>query len=225
MNQPTIDLRREQQASLARPRYKYSLIARVFFASMDLFAGKKVTLSKAKLLEMLASIPYREWELHQYQRLTRRYRDSAWVQRARQIVEWGREAQDNEYWHLLVIQEKMKEEHGKDAWYLTPPIPWLMVGTYVLMARLLAFFSLRGAFMFNGQFEDHAEHEYARLVEDHPEWETQPVRSPAVAEYSSASVWADVFRRIGLDERDHRNRSFLFASKPELVVPYEGMPE
>lgn len=225
MNQPTIDSRREQKASLARPRYKYSLIARVFFASMDVFAGKKVTLSKAKLLEMLASIPYREWESHQYHRLTRRYRDSGWVQRARQIVEWGREAQDNEYWHLLVIQEKMKEEQGKDAWYLTPPIPWLMVGTYVLMARLLAFFSLRGAFMFNGQFEDHAEHEYARLVEDHPEWETQPVNSPVVAEYNPAPVWADVFRRIGLDERDHRNRSFLYAGKPELVVPYEGMPE
>lgn len=225
MNQPTIDLRREQKASLARPRYKYSLIARVFFASMDVFAGKKVTLSKAKLLEMLASIPYREWESHQYHRLTRRYRDSGWVQRARQIVEWGREAQDNEYWHLLVIQEKMKEEQGKDAWYLTPPIPWLMVGTYVLMARLLAFFSLRGAFTFNGQFEDHAEHEYAHLVEEHPEWETEPVNSPVVAEYTTAATWADVFRRIGLDERDHRNRSFLYAGKPEAVVAYEGMPE
>lgn len=225
MNQPKIDLKREQQASLVRPRYKYSSSARFFFASMNLLTGKRITLSKAKLLEMLASIPYREWEHQQYGRLTRRYRDAKWVERARAIVDWGREAQDNEYWHLLVLQEKMREDGLADAWYLTPPMPWLMVWTYVVMARLLAFFSLRGAFLFNGQFEDHAEHEYARLVEDHPEWETQPVQNAVVAQQTDASTWADVFRRIGLDERDHRNRSFVYAGQPEQVVSYVGMPE
>jgi len=34
-----------------------------------------------------------------------------------------------------------------------------------------------------------------------------------------------VFRRIGLDERDHRNASFALAGRPELIVPYDGMPE
>ncbi len=224
MNQAQVDLKREQQASLVRPRYNYSLTARLFFAGMDLFAGKKVTLSKAKLLEMLASIPYREWERRQYGRLTRRYRNASWVEGAQRIVEWGREAQDNEYWHLLVIEERMKEEGAKDAWYLMPPIPWLMVWTYVLIARTMAFFSLRSAFLFNGQFEDHAEHEYARFVEEHPEWESQLVHNPVVAQQTNAMTWADVFRRIGLDERDHRNRSFIYADKPEFVVPYEGMP-
>ena len=225
MNDTLLDLKREQQASLARPRYPYSLAARFFFWSMDVFAGRKTTLSKTKLLEMLASVPYRQWEILHYARLTRRYRDTPWVQQAERIVEWGREAQDNEYWHLLVIQEKMKADGARDAWYLTPPIPWLMVWTYVLLARLLAFFSQRRAFLFNAEFEDHAEHSYAQFVEEHPEWETQPVDHPLVAEHTAAAVWADVFRRIGLDERDHRNRSFVFAGKPEHVVSYPGMPE
>lgn len=224
MNDTLLDLKREQQATLARPRFPYSAAARFFFWSMDVFAGRKTTLSKTKLLEMLASIPYRQWEILHYARLTRRYRDTPWVQQASQIVEWGREAQDNEYWHLLVIQEKMKADGFKDAWYLTPPIPWLMVWTYVLLSRLLAFFSQRRAFLFNGEFEDHAEHSYAQFVEEHPEWETQPVNHPLIAEHTDAATWADVFRRIALDERDHRNRSFVYAGKPEHVIKYLGMP-
>ncbi|HOU13559.1 MAG TPA: alternative oxidase [Anaerolineae bacterium] len=225
MNDTLLDLKREQQATLARPRFPYSAAARFFFWSMDVFAGRKITLSKTKLLEMLASIPYRQWEILHYARLTRRYHDTPWVQQASQIVAWGREAQDNEYWHLLVIQEKMKAEGLKDAWYLTPPIPWLMVWTYVVLARLLALFSQRRAFLFNGEFEDHAEHSYAQFVEEHPEWETQPVNHPLIAEHTDAATWADVFRRIALDERDHRNRSFVYAGKPEHVVAYSGMPE
>ena len=42
---------------------------------------------------------------------------------------------------------------------------------------------------------------------------------------SEFRTWADVFRRIGLDERDHRNASFALAGMPEHVVRYEGMPE
>jgi len=224
MDDPAPDLKREQQATLARPRYPYSTAARFFFWSMDVFAGRKTTLSKTKLLEMLASVPYRQWEILHYARLTRRYRNMPWVQQAGRIVEWGREAQDNEYWHLLVIQEKMEADGTRDAWYLTPPIFWLMVGTYVVLARLLALFSQRRAFLFNAEFEDHAEHSYAQFVEEHPEWETQPVDHPLVAEHADAKTWADVFRRISLDERDHRNRSFVFAGKPEHVVSYPGMP-
>lgn len=36
MEQAKIDLKREQQASMSRPSYKYSLAARFFFLAMDL---------------------------------------------------------------------------------------------------------------------------------------------------------------------------------------------
>lgn len=226
MKQTGVDLGHEQQASMARPPYNYSLAARVFFFAMDVMAGRKTTLAKAKLLEMLAVVPYREWEINQYGQMTRDYRNLTVIQRARQIVAWGREAQDNEYWHLLVIQEKMKADGLSDPWYLAPPIPWLIVWSYRVIAGLLAMISLRRAFLFNAEFEDHAEHIYAHFVADHPEWETQPAHNAVVKEYNQdVSHWADVFRRIGLDERDHRNMSFIHSGKPDYVVRYEGMPE
>ncbi|PKN65785.1 MAG: hypothetical protein CVU54_18470 [Deltaproteobacteria bacterium HGW-Deltaproteobacteria-12] len=224
MTQSGIDLKTEQQASLARPRYKYSLAARFFFLAMDLATGRKVTLAKAKLLEILACIPYRGWEALQYARLTGQYQNQELVQQSCRIVSWARAAQDNEYWHLLVIHEKMKQDGLRDPWYLHPLITYFMVWSYILFARPLAFFRPRRAFLFNAEFEDHAEHVYAQFVQDHPEWEKQPVNNPLVAEYASLNTWADIFRRIGLDERDHRNNSFVFCGKQEFVVEYEGMP-
>jgi hypothetical protein len=219
-----IDLGKEQRATLERPRYPYSLVARIFFAMMDLVTGKRTTLAKAKLIETLASIPYRAWEIRQYARMTRLYRDAAEVERARAIMEWGREAQDNEYHHLLVIEEKMREDGARDPWYLFPPIPWLMVLGYVLITRLMALVNIRRAFLFNAEFEDHAEHVYAAFVADHPEYEAQPAGGPQAAAYGTIGTWADVFRRIGLDERDHMNNSFVFCGRPERVVRYDGMP-
>ena len=219
------DLKKEQKASNERPRYRYSLAAKVFFLSIDLITGRTITLPKVKLIEILASIPYRSWETRQYTRMTRRYRDQALVQEARKIMMWAREAQDNEYWHLLVVNGKMKEDGIKDPWYLFPPIPLLMVGFYALLMHVTALIGIRRAFLFNAEFEDHAEHVYARFVEEHPEWEQQPVNNEQVKERGALLTWADVFRRIGLDERDHMNMSFVFCGEPERVVEYDGMPE
>lgn len=220
-----IDLKKEQQASLNRPRYGYSLAAKIFFWKMDFLTGRKTTLAKAKLIEMLASIPYRSWEIRQYTRLTRIYRDRTGAAHATGIMEWGREAQDNEYWHLLAINEKMKEDGVKDPWYLFPLIPWIMVTVYVIMTRIMAVLNIRRAFLFNAEFEDHAEHVYAKFVEEHPEWADQPVNNPIVDDKGVLETWADVFMRIGLDERDHMNNSFIYCGKPENVVKYEGMPD
>ena len=89
----------------------------------------------------------------------------------------------------------------------------------------MAVFNIRRAFLFNAEFEDHAEHVYAKFVEDHPEWAEQPVNNPVVDDTGTLQTWADVFMRIGLDERDHMNNSFVYCGKPENVVRYEGMPD
>ncbi len=221
----SIDLTKEQQASLSRPRYAYSLAAKFFFAAMDLITGKETTLDKTKLIEMLASIPYRAWEIHQYGRTTISYKKRNLVKEARRIMAWGRDAQDNEYWHLVLINHKMEEEGEMDPWYTTQPIPLFFVVSYIILTRIMALINIRWAFLFNAQFEDHAEHVYAQFVEDHPEWNSQPVARELVEDYdSSLETWGDVFRRIGLDERDHMNTSFNFCGKPDCVVSYEGMP-
>jgi hypothetical protein len=94
-----------------------------------------------------------------------------------------------------------------------------------MISKLLAFFSQKRAFLFNAEFENHAELVYAKLVLYNPQWEEQNLTNPLVKEYADVETWADVFRRIGLDERDHMNQSFDFCGKPQHIVKYAGMPE
>lgn len=220
----TIDLKKEQEASLERTCYPYSAAAKFFFFQMDLITGKKITLSKTLLIELLASIPYRSWELTMYAKLTLGYKNRVAVKKALQIMEWSRDAQDNEYWHVQAIEAKLNETGEKRAWYLSQPVPFCAIAFYILFTRMLALFNLRRAFLFNAEFEDHAEHVYAHFVKENPQWENEKVTSDVVLERMPFDNWADVFRRIGLDERDHRNESFIEAGMPEHVVHYEGEP-
>ncbi len=215
-----IDLKAEQQASLNRPRCTYTLAAKFFFASMDLVTGKGVNLPKTLLIELLASIPYRAWELRMYSKLTFGYRNRQAVKKTLEIMEWSRDAQDNEYWHAQAIQEKMIEDGTKRPWYLLPPVTFFVIFSYVFFTRTMALFNLRRAFLFNAEFEDHAEHVYAQFVEENPQWEEQPVKQEVVLARMKFANWADVFRRIGLDEREHRDASFVEAGLPDQVVGY-----
>jgi len=52
-----------QAETLALPRRSYGLAARALFATLDACYGKPHTLSKFKVLELVARVPYRAWEL------------------------------------------------------------------------------------------------------------------------------------------------------------------
>lgn len=222
-----VDLRKEQQASLERPPYNYSPMTRVLVASMDMVAGRKTSLAKAKMLEVLAVVPYQAWARQQASRLASR--DASTLEACRAFIRWAREARHNESLHLQVLDERMREQGEGDPWYLRPPMRFGAVALYVVFAGLLARVDLRRAVLFNAEFEDHAEHTYARFVADHPEWDNEVATGAAVASYAAETgaelaTWGDVVRRIALDERDHMNRSFIGAGKSEQVVEYEGMP-
>ena len=207
-----IDLRKEHEATLARPRMKCGLLARLLFVGMDLLYGRKATLRKMRVLEILARIPYQAWEVRQYRRLDSRFDQDAQRVPAEEVLQWGRDAQDNEYWHLLLLREKMKQDGVGLSWFWDRLVPWAAVLQYRAASWLLALVSIRAAWQLNAEFEDHAEHEYAQFVEEHPELESQEVvsdvvhdgRGPEGGRYGS---WADVFRRVGLDEREHSEAS------------------
>lgn len=218
-----IDLKQEMERTLATPRCKYDGLSKLFFLSMDIVAGKKTTLPKVIFLEMLASIPYRKWEARHYVRLTFSYRKQSVVELASKMVEWSRDAQDNEYWHLLVLNERFKESGGSHPWYLNAFITHLALYGYMGFSWLLTRLSMRKALLFNAQFEDHAEHTYAEFVRDNLSLFDEPMTNSVVREYADVSNWGDIFCRIALDERDHRNKSFIAAGKPELVINPEAL--
>jgi len=219
-----MNLRSEQEATLARPRLRYGLTARALFLVMDLMYGKKVTVPKIRFLELLARIPYQAWELRQYRRLNRGFADDTTRREAEQIIAWGRAAQDNEYWHLVIAAAKMREDHiaPNPVWqYVVRPIA---ACKYAMFAAALTRMNIRLAWWFNAQFEDHAEHAYMQFVKDNPQLDEQPVETPVVhdgrgpEEEGRYASWGDVFRRCALDERAHMNASLKWCGKPELIV-------
>jgi len=59
----------------------------------------------------------------------------------------------------------------------------------------------------NADFEDHAEHEYMEFVKENPDFESEPFDSDFKKDYGDFKSLADLFRRIGLDERIHKEES------------------
>lgn len=218
-----IDMKKEQEATLARPRRQPGLFASMLFWGMDVIHGKALTFQKVRLLELLARIPYQAWEVRQYRHLNNAFEDHATVNRAEELIQWGRDAQDNEFWHLQVITEKIAKDGVKLNWFRDRFLPPIAAFKYNLFARLLARFSIKSAFMLNADFEDHAEHEYMTYVKDHPELENAPVDCESAKKFGNPKSWADVFRRIALDERDHMNNSLIHAGRASEVVPYVSL--
>lgn len=203
---------------------KYTPAARFFFGFMDFVYGKAMTVPKIKLIEILARIPYHAWEIKAYWRLTFGYHDEKIREEGLRLVEMGRLSQDNEFWHLIIAVEKIREDQIPESGFWYGFMPKVLALSYAVFARTLALFNLRAAFHFNAMFEDHAEHEYARFVEDHPELDDQPVTNDLVKQFGNPATWGDVFRHIGLDERVHRNESLVECGKANLVVDYIRTP-
>lgn len=215
-----VDFRKEQEATLARPRMRYTVAAKFFFGFMDFVYGKPMTIPKIKLIEILARIPYQAWEIKAYWRLTFGYRDEKIRDEGVRLVRLGRLSQDNEFWHLILAVEKIREDNIRESGFWFVFMPKVLALGYAVFARTLALFSLRSAFHFNAMFEDHAEHEYAAFVRDHPELDGQPVRSELAKQFGNPATWGDVFRHIGLDERVHMNESLQECGRGSEVAPY-----
>ena len=55
------------------------------------------------------------------------------------------------------------------------------------------------------------------FVAEHPELEGTPFKSTFEADYGTFESQADLFRRIGLDEREHKEESLARMEKPRFA--------
>ncbi|MFQ5575113.1 MAG: alternative oxidase [Terriglobia bacterium] len=206
------ELKLEQRKTLGTPVMPANLILRVMYLGLDLIYGFGRSLPKLKNLEILARYPYHAWELASYNRLTRRYARAAPASKAVSdrlvhVVRLGRRAQDNEQWHLMIIEDLMRQQGLKQGVVKSYLIPRALAVWYRWFARILYWAYPPWSFAMNARFESHAEHEYMRMVEEHPEWESRPVDTAYFEYYPAQASMADLFRRIGLDERSHMEES------------------
>jgi ubiquinol oxidase len=210
------DLRRAQAQTLRAPRFDYSLPARLLFRMVDVIYGRPRSLRKFIVLEIVARVPYQAWERAAYGALTRVHPRLRLAGRIVERVAETRAQQDNEQYHLLILEE-LAQRHG-----LARPalrfglLPWLMAVGYYQLSWLLYICWPAASYRLNAAFEDHAEHEYMLFVTEHPEWEAQPYDGSYQDGYGHHGSLADLFRQIGHDERTHKLESLAALAEPRL---------
>lgn len=204
---PADRLREAQQHTLATPRRTYSLLARALFITMDLFYGRKATLQKFKVLEIIARVPYQAWENVAYVAITHTFKHPEFARRIFERVKESRVQQDNEQWHLLIVEEHLRRRGVAQGFLRFWLIPQIIAFFYYHVAWLLYVIKPSLSYGLNADFEDHAEHEYMAFVAANPELADEPFDSQFREDYGAFETMADVFRQIGYDERMHKEES------------------
>jgi ubiquinol oxidase len=210
------DLVASHQLTLATPRRRYGLGAKLLFLTVNTVYGKKRTLSKFKIIELVARVPYQAWEQVAYIAITHTHRTPALARRVFDRVSESRAQEDNEQWHLLILEEMITEQGTKEGRFKFGVVPQLLAFVYYQLSLLLYVLHPAWSYRLNADFEDHAEHEYAHLVEEHPEWEHVPFLSDFATDYASVDSVADLFRQIGYDERVHKEESLVAMTQPRF---------
>ena len=201
------DLKREQQKTLASTRMRYGPLARLLFVTMDLFYGRKKTLSKFKVLEIVARVPYQAWENVAYVAMTHTHGDPTFARRIFDRVKESRIQQDNEQWHLLILEELAGKKGIRESFIKHWLIPQVIAFFYYHISWLLYVMRPKWSYLLNAHFEDHAEHEYMEYVTENPALEAEPFESMFREDYGQFSSLADLFRQIAYDERVHKLES------------------
>lgn len=210
------DLAAEQAATLAAPRRPYGILSRLLFLGMDLVYGRERTVSKFTVLEVIARVPYQAWEHVAYIAMTHTYQKPGFARRVFEFIKESRAQQDNEQWHLLILEELLQKDGVRESFLLYRLAPQFVAFFYYHVSWLLYVVDPKHSYGLNADFEDHAEHEYMEFVRENPEFEARPFSSEFEADYGKFKSLADLFRQIGLDERHHKLESLARMAEPRF---------
>ncbi len=210
------ELRDEQARTLGEARLRYGLLARALFLTMDLLYGRRPTLKKFKVLEVVARVPYQAWENVAYVAITHTHGLPDFARRIFEFVEEARHQQDNEQWHLLILEETLREQGAKQGFLRFVIAPQLLAFVYYHVSWILYVIRPSLSYRLNAEFEDHAEHEYMAFVEQHPELDEVGYDGAFAADYGRFETRSELFRRIALDEREHKLQSLERMAAPRF---------
>jgi hypothetical protein len=183
---------------------------------MDIGYGRKGTIVKFVMLEYIARVPYQAWERMSYLALAKHRRRSALARRVFDRIVQTRAEQDNEQWHLLILQDLARRRGLRQSFVKHRLAPWLIAFFYYQVSWLLFLVAPGWSYRLNADFEDHAEHEYMRYVAAHPELDTQPSPGTYAREYGAYGSLGDLLRQIGHDERVHKLDSLVNMRAPRF---------
>jgi ubiquinol oxidase len=206
----------EQQRTLASPRRRYSLSARALFRAMDALYGRERVLEKFRVLELVARVPYQAWENVAYVAVTHTAGQPGFARRVFDRVRTSRWEQDNEQWHLLILEELTSRSGRPRSFLRSRVVPQLLAFAYYQLSWVLYAVRPAWSYRLNADFEDHAEHEYALLVQENPAWEHVPYDGSFTEDFGAYDSLADLFRQIAYDERLHKLESEQLMTRPRF---------
>lgn len=209
-------LREEQERTLATPRRHPGPAAKALFVLMDVVYGTPRTLSKFRVLEIIARVPYQAWENVAYVAVTHRSSKTGFARRIFDRVQESRAQQDNEQWHLLILEELVDASDKREGFVKFRILPQVIAFTYYQISWLLYALKPKWSYGLNADFEDHAEHEYALFVQENPWLDEQGYDGQFKAEYGHYDTLSDLFRQIGHDERIHKQESIRRMAEPRF---------
>ncbi|MBI4115529.1 MAG: hypothetical protein HY447_03030 [Candidatus Omnitrophica bacterium] len=201
------ELQKIQEETLKAPRRRYGFLSKILFTFMHLVYGKTKNLSKFKVLEVIARVPYQSWEHVAYIAITHMYRKPDFARRIFEFVKESRSQQDNEQWHLLILEELVHKKEIRENFFLYRILPQMIAFLYYHISWILYVIKPSFSYNLNADFEDHAEHEYMEYVRENPGLEKEVFESDFADDYGQFASLADLFRQIGYDERIHKQES------------------
>ncbi|MDQ2724337.1 MAG: hypothetical protein M3Y36_02415 [Actinomycetota bacterium] len=210
------ELREAQNQIMEAPRRRYGIASRILFTSLDLIYGKTRTVTKFKILELIARVPYQAWEQVAYIAITHMHERTGMARRIHERIAESRGQQDNEVFHLLVIEELLAESDVPQPQIMYFWLPQTIAFVYYQLSWLLFVVHPKWSYRLNADFEDHAEHEYMIMVDEHPEWEDVSFESAFSDDFGRFDSLADAFRQIGHDEHVHKLESEGQMNKPRF---------
>jgi ubiquinol oxidase len=199
--------RQWQDETLHSPRLRYGIPAWLLFRLEDVVFGPGRSIPKFRALEIINRVAYQAWEQAAYYLAGKLGERSARARQLHDTVEEDRTEQDNEKWHVLILDELEAAQGRRESWLRFRLLPQLIAFAVYQQFWLMRVLRPAWAYRFNADIEDHAEHEYAQFVAEHPEWDATPFQSLAAPEYGRYDSLADVLRQIGDDEGVHKRIS------------------
>jgi ubiquinol oxidase len=201
------ELREHQQRYLEAPKYRYGLPARLLFSTADKAFPQGRSFEFFAFVELVARVPYMAWEHVGHVAQTQNHRDHEFDRKIQDRVVLARDEQDNELWHLLIMEEFLDKQSYKRRWFLDRVFPQLLSFLYYQLSWLLYVIRPKWSYQLNSDFEDHALRQYAAFVHEHPEFDTMPWESAYRGNYGHHVTIGDMLRQIAVDEEQHKNHS------------------
>ncbi|MEM7092093.1 MAG: alternative oxidase [Actinomycetota bacterium] len=202
-----MELRQHQQRYLDEPAYRYGLPARLLFWAADKAFPQGRSFEFFAFVELVARVPYMAWEHVAHIAQTQTHRDHRLGRKIQDRVFLARDEQDNEFWHLLIMEEFLEAEGYERRWFLDRVFPQVLSFVYYQLSWLLFVVRPKWSYRLNSDFEDHAMRQYARFVEEHPEFDETVWQSDYREEYGFHVTVGDMLRQIARDEEQHKEHS------------------